>query len=115
LLTHPQRKPYPFLEQDDPEQVRREAQRQAAFEAVMGLDRELQEKGGAAEDAVAVAVLMEQLEQPAAEKEREAAEKAKEAQAFTCGFCSEEYTQTHAAAAVAASTAMCFAVTRAGL
>ena len=50
-----------------------------------------------------------------AEKEREAAEKAKEAQAFTCGFCSEEYTQTHAAAAVAASTAMCFAVTRAGL
>jgi hypothetical protein len=35
LLTPPQRKAYPFLEQDNPEQVRREAQRQAAFEVVM--------------------------------------------------------------------------------
>ena len=35
------------------------------------------EEGLVAKDAVAAAVLMEQLEQPAAEKEREAAEKAK--------------------------------------
>jgi hypothetical protein len=33
-----------------------------AFEAAMAADRELHEKGKAAEDAVAVAVLMEQLD-----------------------------------------------------
>ena len=34
-LTPPQRKAHPFLEQKDPEQVRREAQHQAEFEATM--------------------------------------------------------------------------------
>jgi hypothetical protein len=35
---------------------------------------------------------MEELAQPAAEKEREAAEKEKDPKGFTCNFCSVQYT-----------------------
>jgi hypothetical protein len=45
----------------DPEQVRREAQHQAAFEAKMETDRQLHEQGHLAKDALAVAGLLEQL------------------------------------------------------
>jgi hypothetical protein len=59
--------PYPFLEQKDPEQVRREAQHQAEFEATMEPSRELHEAEKVAKDAVEHKLLMELLEQPVAE------------------------------------------------
>ena len=68
----------------DPEEVRREAEREAAFEARMEPSRELHEEGLLVRDAVEKAVLLEQLEQPAAEKAKEAEEKAKEAKESTC-------------------------------
>jgi hypothetical protein len=97
LLTPPQRKAYPLLEQKDPEQMRKEAQRQEAFEATMAAGRQLHEEGSAVKDAVTKTLLMEQLEQPAAEKERYAAEKVKEAETFTCKICTGKYTQKEAA------------------
>jgi hypothetical protein len=72
----------------DPEQVRREAEEEAAFEAKMSAGRQLHEEGHLAKDALAaVAGLLEQLEQPAAEK-------AKEAEGFTYKYkgCTREYT-----------------------
>jgi hypothetical protein len=71
LLTSPQRKAYAFLELKDPEQVMREAQHQAKFTAEMSAGRQLHEEGHLAKDALAVAGLLEQLEQPAAEKAKE--------------------------------------------
>jgi hypothetical protein len=59
--------------------------KRSAFEARMVADRQLLEERHLAEDAVTKAVLMEQLEQPAAEK-------AKEAEAFTCKGCTGKYT-----------------------
>jgi hypothetical protein len=52
----------------DPEEVRREAQHQAEFAAEMEPSRQLHEEGHLARDAVEKAVLLEQLEQPAAKK-----------------------------------------------
>jgi hypothetical protein len=88
LRTLPQRKAFAFLEQKDPEQVRREAERKAAFEARMSAGRQLHEEGHLANDALALAGLLEQLEQPAAEK----AKAAKEAEGFTCRGCTGKYT-----------------------
>jgi uncharacterized low-complexity protein len=68
LRTLPQRKAFAFLEKKDPEQVRREAEREAAFEADMEPSRERHEEGLLVRDAVERAVLLEQLEQPAAKK-----------------------------------------------
>jgi hypothetical protein len=88
LRTLPQRKAFAFLEKNDPEQVRREAEKEAAFEARMSADRQLQEERYLANDALALAGLLEQLEQPAAEK----AKAAKEAEGFKCRGCTVEYT-----------------------
>jgi hypothetical protein len=88
LRTLPQRKAFAFLEKKDPEQVRREAERKAAFEARMSAGRQLHEEGHLANDALALAGLLEQLEQPAAEK----AKAAKEAEGFTCRGCTGKYT-----------------------
>jgi hypothetical protein len=52
----------------DPEQVRRGAEEEARFKADMEPSRELHEEGLLVRDAVEAAVLLEQLEQPAAEK-----------------------------------------------
>jgi hypothetical protein len=67
--------------------VKREAEEEAAFEAKMSAGRKLHEEGHLARDAVEAAVLLEQLEQPAAEK-------AKEAGAWTCRYkgCNVKYT-----------------------
>jgi hypothetical protein len=51
------------LYKKDPEQVRREAQHEAAFEAAMGPGRQLHEEGFVAKDAVAAAVLIGELGQ----------------------------------------------------
>jgi hypothetical protein len=51
--------------------VRREAQHEAAFEAVMAPGRELHEAGKVAEDAVVAELLMESLGNPTPWKERE--------------------------------------------
>ena len=74
----------------DPEEVRREAQHQAEFAAEMEPSRQLHEEGHLARDAVEKAVLLEQLEQPAAEK---AKEKPKEAKDWTCKYtgCNVKY------------------------
>jgi hypothetical protein len=83
-----------LFKEKDPEQVMREAQHQANFEAAMEPSRQLHKEGHLAKDAVAAVGLMEQLEQPAAESLRcqkvryrpaaesdePAAEKAKEAE-----------------------------------
>jgi hypothetical protein len=61
-----------FLEQKDHEEVRREAEKEAAFEADMEPSRQLHEEGHLAKDAVEAAGLLEQLEQPAAEKAKKA-------------------------------------------
>ena len=45
LRTFPQRKAFAFLEQIDPEQARREAEKEAAFEAKMSAGRKLHEEG----------------------------------------------------------------------
>jgi hypothetical protein len=84
-LTPPLTKRFGFANQKDPEQERREAEEEAAFEAKMSAGRQLHEEGHLAKDALAVAGLLEQLEQPAAEK-------AKEAEVFTCKSCPREYT-----------------------
>jgi hypothetical protein len=55
------------------------------------VDDDEENEGHLAKDAVTKAALMEQLEQPAAEKAREAAEKAKEAEVFTCRLSHREY------------------------
>jgi hypothetical protein len=65
-LTPPLTKRLGFAKQKDPEQVMREAEHKAAFEAKMETDRQLHEEGHLAKDALAVAGLLEQLEQPAA-------------------------------------------------
>jgi hypothetical protein len=90
LRTFPQRKAFAFLEKKDPEQARREAEKAAAFEAKMSTDRRLHEEGHLAKDAVEAAGLLEQLEQPAAEK---AKEKPKEAKDWTCKYtgCNVKY------------------------
>jgi hypothetical protein len=62
-----------------------EEAKRVAFEAEMVADRELHEAKKVAEDAVTKAALMELLEQPAAEK-------AKEAGALTCRVCYGKYT-----------------------
>jgi hypothetical protein len=67
-LTPPQRKAHAFLEQKDPEQVRREAQHKAKFAAEMAPSRELHEAEKVAGDAVEHKLLMELLVQPVAEK-----------------------------------------------
>jgi hypothetical protein len=54
----------------------------------MSADRQLQEERHLANDALALAGLLEQLEQPAAEKAKEA----KEAEGFTCKICNVPYT-----------------------
>jgi hypothetical protein len=74
-LTPPLTKACPFLEKEDPEQVRREAQRAAAFEAKMEADRQLLEERRLAKDAVTntevtKAALMELLGEPTPRKER---------------------------------------------
>jgi hypothetical protein len=51
----------------DPEQVMREAQHQAKFDAAMSAGRQLHEEELLAKDALAVAGLTDQLEQPAGE------------------------------------------------
>ena len=58
-LTPPLTKACPFLEQKDPEQVRREAQHQAEFEATMEASRQLLEERHLAKDAVGHELLME--------------------------------------------------------
>jgi hypothetical protein len=63
----------------------REAQHQAKFAAEMAPSRQLHKEGHLAKDALAVAMLLEQLEQPAAEK-------AKEAEESTCRGCTGKYT-----------------------
>jgi hypothetical protein len=65
----------------------REAQHQAKFAAEMAPSRQLHKEGHLAKDALAVAMLLEQLEQPVAEM-------AKEAEAFTCKYkdCNGKYT-----------------------
>jgi hypothetical protein len=68
LLTPPLTKRFGFANQKDPEQVRREAQHQAEFEATMEPSRELHEAEKVAGDAVGHKLLMELLEPPAAEK-----------------------------------------------
>jgi hypothetical protein len=68
--------------------ARREAQHQAEFAAEMTPSRELHEERHLANDALALAGLLEQLEQPAAEKAKEA----KEAEGFTCKGCNVPYT-----------------------
>jgi hypothetical protein len=70
-LTSPRTKAYPFLEQRDPEQVRRETHE--LFHSKLELIEEL--------------ALINMLEQPATEK-------AKEAEAFTCKYkgCNGKYT-----------------------
>jgi hypothetical protein len=90
LRTPPQRKAYAFLEQKDPEQVMREAQHQAEFAAEIAPSRQLHKEEHLAKDALAVAGLLEQLEQPAAEKAKEA----KEAEDLTCKYkgCYGKYT-----------------------
>jgi hypothetical protein len=93
-LTPPLTKACPFLEQKDPEQVRREVQHQPEFEATMEASRQLLEERHLAKDAVGHKhkLLMELLEQPRVEQP--AAEKAKEAEAFTCKYkgCNGKYT-----------------------
>jgi hypothetical protein len=84
-LTPPLTKRLGFLEKKDSEQVRREAQHEAVFEAAMEPSRQLHKEGHLAKDAVTKAVLMELLEQPAAEK-------AKEAEDLTCRACYGKYT-----------------------
>jgi hypothetical protein len=84
-LTPPLTKRFGFAKQKDPEQVRREAQHEAEFEATMEADRQLLEERHLAKDAVTKAALMELLEQPAAEK-------AKEAEDLTCRACYGKYT-----------------------
>jgi hypothetical protein len=86
LHPHSTKPTPPFLEQKDPEEVRREAQHQVKFEATMASGRELlHEAEKVAGDAVEHKLLMELLEQPAAEK-------AKEAEDLTCRVCYEKYT-----------------------
>ena len=65
----------------------REAQHQAKFAAEMAPSRQLHKEGHLAKDALAVAMLLEQLEQPATEK-------AKEAEACTYKYkgCNGKYT-----------------------
>jgi hypothetical protein len=66
---------------------------EAAFEAAMGTGRQALEKERVAQGAVEKACSWSmQLEHPAAEKEREAAEKAKDAQTFMCKTCTRKYT-----------------------
>jgi hypothetical protein len=79
----------PGLYKKDPEQVRREAQNEVAFEAAMGPGRELHEKGKYAEDAVGTAALLQQLGQ---QTEPKPTKKAKEAEIFTCKLCNGKYT-----------------------
>jgi hypothetical protein len=53
LRTFPQRKAFAFLEQKDPEQARREAEKEAAFEAKMSAGRKLHEEGHLANERCA--------------------------------------------------------------
>jgi hypothetical protein len=84
LLTPPLTKRFGFLEKKDPEQVRRGAQHEAAFEATMEADRQLLEERHLARDAVTKAALMDLLGKPTPRK-------AKEAEVFTCRLCPREY------------------------
>jgi hypothetical protein len=67
----------------DPEQVRRDAQNEAAFEAAMGPGRELHEKEKVAEDAVRTAALQQLGQQLGQQTEPTPTKKAKEAGAFS--------------------------------
>jgi hypothetical protein len=54
----------------DPEQVRREAQHEAAFEATMAPGRLLHEAGKSTEDAVVAELLMESLGKPTTQRNK---------------------------------------------
>jgi hypothetical protein len=112
LLTSPQRKAYPFLKQKSPEEMRREAQHQAAFEAAMRHRRELHEADKVAGDAVVQKLLMESLGKPAPRKEREPR---KEAEVFTCKFCNDKYTDARDSGGDGKKRTLGFAVRRAEL
>jgi hypothetical protein len=90
-LTPPLTKAYPLLEKEDPEQVRREAQHAAAFEAKMEADRQLLEERHLAKDAVTKAALMELLGKPTPGA-RPTPGKAKRAEDLTCRACCGKYT-----------------------
>jgi hypothetical protein len=63
-----------FLNRKDPEELRTEAQRKAAFEAVMAPGRQLHEAEKVAGDAVVAELLMESLGKPTPRKERQSTE-----------------------------------------